>query len=233
MPEISRSPPAKVLSTYELIQLIPDEQIAITFLEPILWPDGPKCPNYGSIYVTDKKSKKLYHCNDCQEVFTIQVGTVFHRSHVPLHKWIYAMYLMVTARKGISSLQLSKEIGVTQKTAWFPEHRIRTACGNQVEKILSGIVEVDETYIGGIEKNRHASKKIGVGRGPAGKMPVVGMRDRNAQVVAKVANATDSATLQGAVLNLTALGSTVITDEHRSYIDLCATFTHKTVKRTA
>jgi transposase-like protein len=140
---------------------------------------------------------------------------------------------MVTARKGVSSLQLSKENGVTHKTAWFLEHRIRTACGNQIEKMLSRIVEVDETYIGGIEKNRHASKKRRVGRGPAGKVAIVGLRDRTGQVIAKVAKATDSETLQGAIMQSTVPGSTVCTDEHRSYIGLSATFTHMTVNHSA
>ena len=107
-------------------------------------------------------------CNPCALKFSIRTGTIFERSHVPLNKWLYAMYLLITARKGISSLQLGKEIGVRQGTAWFLLQRIRQACGNEAQ-MLQGTVDVDETFIGGLERNKHANKKLNEGRGSVGK----------------------------------------------------------------
>jgi transposase-like protein len=143
------------------------------------------------------------------------------------------MYTIVTARKGISSIQLSKEIGVTQRSAWFLLQRIRAACGNQVDKILSGIIEVDEVYLGGLEKNKHASKKLNQGRGTVGKTPVLGMRERDGQVIAQVVESTDALTLQGEIKKNLIPGSMVCTDDHKSYIGLDAEFVHKTVKHSA
>jgi hypothetical protein len=99
----------------------------------------------------------FYRCNQCKEDFAVRTGTIFEKSHVPLHKWVYAMYLLVTARKGISSMQLAKEIGVTQKSAWFVLHRLREACGGSDLKKLTGIIEIDETFVGGKEANKQAS----------------------------------------------------------------------------
>src|ERR1700731_4239755 len=152
------------ISTFQLFEIFPDEETAREYLEGRLWPNGTICP-------TCKAGKNIpvpqragyYRCNACQLDFTVRTGTIFERSKIPLHKWVYSMYLLVTARKGISSLQLAKEIGITQKSAWFVLGRLREACGGDgpdggLDK-LRGEVEIDECFVGGLEANKHEHKK--------------------------------------------------------------------------
>jgi len=128
------------ISTFQLFQMFPDQDAARAYLESRLWPQGVRCPVCGLGERITTRKGGYYRCNQCKEDFTVRTGTIFERSHVPLHKWLDAMYLLVTSRKGISALQLSKEIGITQKSAWFVLQRLREACGND-PTVLSGIVE--------------------------------------------------------------------------------------------
>jgi transposase-like protein len=146
---------------YQLFEMLPDEESARTYLEGRLWRDGITCPECKEQERITVRKGGYYRCNKCVLDFTVRTGTIFERSHIPLHKWVYAMYALVTARKGISSLQLAKEIGVTQKSAWFMLQRLREAMSapDNIDK-LKGIVELDECFIGGKERNKHESKKL-------------------------------------------------------------------------
>src|ERR1700735_1110607 len=128
------------ISTFKLFEMFPDAESARKYLESRLWKDGVKCAKCKSGDRITERKGGFYRCNSCKLDFTIRTGTIFERSHVPLHKWVYAMYLLLTARKGISSMQLAKEIGITQKSAWFVLGRLREACGAEIE-MLKGIVE--------------------------------------------------------------------------------------------
>lgn len=125
------------ISTMQLFALFPNQETARTYLESRLWPNGARCPVCGLGERVTPRKGGYYRCNQCREDFTVRTGTIFERSHVPLHKWLYTMYLLVTARKGISSMQLSKEIGITQKSAWFVLHRLREACGDDLPQLSS------------------------------------------------------------------------------------------------
>lgn len=199
------------ISTFQLFELIPDQETARKYLEARLWPNGVVCPVCkGSERITARKGG-FYRCNACKEDFTVRTGTIFERSHVPLHKWVYAMYLLVTARKGISSLQLAKEIGVTQKSAWFMLQRLREACGGDID-LLRGTIEVDETFVGGKEYAKHENKKLKEGRGAVGKVPVLGMRERGGNTKALVIANNDLPTIQAAIHQFCEVGSTLHSD---------------------
>jgi transposase-like protein len=233
-PEIERKAMSKsTISTFELFAMFPDQESARTYLEGRLWPNGPRCPVCGLGERITARKEGFYRCNQCKEDFTVRTGTIFERSHVPLHKWVYAMYLLVTARKGISSMQLAKEIGITQKSAWFVLHRLREACGSDLTK-LQGIIEIDETYVGGIEKNKHESKKLKAGRGAVGKAAVLGMRERGGRTVAMPIASTDAQTIQGAIMQNVEIGSTIHTDEAGAYVGVSSmSFDHDTINHSA
>lgn len=216
------------ISTFEFFQKFPDEDAAIYYLEELRWPDGVYCPYCDSEEITELKQFPYFLCKDCRQKFTVRTDSIFERSHVPLNKWLYAMYILQTARKGISSMQLSKELGVTQKTAWFILHRLREACDVQAER-LDGTVEVDETFIGGKEKNKHWDKRLNTS-GTVGKTPVMGMKERGGRVKAVQIDRADRRTLQGEVLLNVEEGSTIYTDEHFGYSNLGEWYNHGVVK---
>ena len=226
-----RQKKAVVLSGYEFMKKFASKRKTIQFFEGVRWPGGVTCIHCQSKRIAPKKSRLgVYQCKDCRKDFSVQTGTVFERSKIPLRKWFYAVYLLQTARKGISSLQLSKQIGVTQKTAWFMLHRLREAC-KEKGGMLSGVVTSDETYFGGEAKNKHKSKKPGKS-GLTEKTMVQGIKAEQ-QLKFHIMDKPDKETLQGNIRKGVEKGSIVMTDELKGYIGLDKDYIHLTVKHSA
>ena len=167
------------ISLLELAEMFPDEESAREWFEARIWPDGRRCPRCGSANThVASHAKSPYRCSDCRAYFSVKAGTLMEASKLPLRKWVFAIYLELTSLKGISSMKLHRDIGVSQPAAWFMLHRIRAAFrSDDLGPPFEGPVEFDETYIGGREKNKHASKRLGDAAMSA-KTVVIGARDR-------------------------------------------------------
>ena len=205
-------------SLYELIKDFPSEEAAVEFFEQRRWGDTPYCPHCGSLSTSRVSSGKPmpHRCRDCRKHFSIRTGTVLAESKLPLHKWLMAIYFLHTDRKGVASTELARLLGITQKSAWFLGHRIRTAMKHR-GGLLSGDVEVDEAYIGGKEANKHSAKRQHAGRGAVGKQPVLGILEREGDVRAFPVEATDRIHLQSGIVENVKRGTTVYTDSFPAY----------------
>ncbi len=182
-----------------------------------VWPDGLTCPHCKAKDAHFIASRRIWRCVGCKKQFSIKVGTIFADSPLGLDKWLTAIWLIANAKDGVSSYELHRSLGVTQKTAWFMLHRIRLAMKTGTFRKLPGAVEADETFIGDLEKNKHKSKKLHAGRGAVGKTTVIGLKERGGELRAFVIDNTKRETLHGEIKKQVNPGTLLVTDAFPAY----------------
>ena len=224
----------KGLSLTDVVRLLPDDATAEQWFASIRWPDGPACPHCGShnVLVGCAHPSMPYRCRPCDKRFSVRTGTVMADSKLGYQTWALAIYLLCTCIKGISSMKLRRELGISQKSAWHLGHRLRAGFARP-GGLFAGPVEVDEVYVGGRERNKHESKKLHAGRGTVGKQAVVGACDRaSGNVAAQPVPRASKDELQGFVRVQAAPGAAVHTDEASAYASM-PEYAHEAVHHSA
>lgn len=253
MPKIKS--PTEFNSLLDLIIYFKDERTCLKYVEQVIWDGKPICPHCNHDKVYRFSDGKRFKCASCRKPFTVLVGSIFKSTKLPIIKWLIAMYLMANDKKGISSYQLARTIGITQSRAWYMLQKIRTLF--QQEGIeLSGVVEADETFVGGKNKNRHKNKKVknSGGRSFKDKTPVLGLLEseiyaivrrphkkipnkmvqvkeviKDGKLICKVVPSTTIESLSPIVLNTVCTNSTLVTDEWQAYAKMGEHYEHEIV----
>jgi transposase-like protein len=207
----------------DLIDQYGSEEKCRAYLEELRWPHGVECPRCGGTTISRIAKRNQFDCDSCRYQFSVTAGTLFHDSHLPLWKWFLAVYLMAESKKGISAKQMQRMLKVSYKTAWYLAHRIRDAMGDDEQPLLRGIVEVDETWLGG--KGRGQGKTTG-------KANIVGAVQRNGEIRLKLIPDRHKDTLHAFIAEHTERGTMIFTDEHPSYKSLPPEL-HRAVKHQA
>lgn len=208
------------LSLIEVMRIFPDNETAEKWFIDVRLGNGMTCPRCGpdNIQVKAKHKTMPHRCRKCRKFFSVRTGTVMQGSNLDYQTWAMAIYLMTTNLKSLSSMKMHRDLNITQKSAWHLAHRIRETYSDTNPGLFNGPVEVDETYIGGIELNKHQKDELNAGRGSVGKIPVVGMKDRETnQVWAESVGNTKKPTLQGFIQDNAKPDSTKFTDNNSAY----------------
>ena len=222
----------------QAVTFFADNDAAIQFVADMRWPDGEqacgKCGSVAEHYFM--KTRKRWKCRDCRHQFSVKVGTIFEGSPIKLSKWMPAVWMLANCKNGISSYELARALGVTQKTAWFMLHRIREAMKDEDFRMFDGEVEADEVYIGGKAKNMHIEKRKRVikGTGGVGKVAVMGLLERprgaaHSLVRTMILDETTRARMQGEIRKNIEPGASIYTDQHGGYYGLAKDYMHEVV----
>jgi transposase-like protein len=215
----------------DAIRHFSDPETCVQFVAALRWPNGPECPECRGRELSYLSTRRIWKCKACKRQFSVKIGTIFEDSPIGLDKWLASIWMIANAKNGISSHELGRAVGLTQKSAWFVLHRIRLAMQTGTFRKLSGEIEVDETYIGGRARFMHKSvraKKI-TGTGASDKTAVMGVMQRNGEVRTMVIRDTKKRTLDPSVRQHVEPGATIYSDSAYGYSGLDDDYTHETV----